>query len=110
MPHKIEPLHHLKSSHKLDWSECAPLLSDEKVLGVSRYLAESKGGYPQQLAAATGISPREAVMGIQKLEKCGIVRKDEEEIKEFGEEWAFYSLTSEGYRVIKDLKHIGKFE
>ena len=110
MAHKTEPRHLPKSSHKLEWDSCAPLLADKRVGVVFRSLAEFKGSYPQQLAATAGISPIEAVGEIKKLESCGFIEKDEKEIEELGEEWAFYALTSEGYRVVNDLKHLGKLE
>lgn len=79
---------------------------DELLRGVCESLAESKGGSPIQLAKATGISPKIIVGKIRELDGFGLIKKDDNEIKEFGEEWAFYALTSEGQRLCNDIKHL----
>lgn len=73
---------------------------------VYKFLAESKGGSPTQLAKTIGISPKIIVRKIKELDNYGLIKKDDKEIKEFGEEWAFYALTNGGYKLYNNFKNL----
>ncbi|MFA4934487.1 MAG: hypothetical protein WC568_01500 [Candidatus Methanoperedens sp.] len=81
--------------------------SNDVVREVLVSLGKSKGSSPAQLAVASAISSKKIVESIGELDKIGLVEKDEKEIKDFGEEWAFYKLKPEGYRIITELEQLG---
>lgn len=82
------------------------ILSDNIAVNICNTLAEFRGGSPIQLAMTIGINPKIIAGKIKELDSYGLIKKDENEIKEFGDIWAFYSLTNKGYRTNKMLSNL----
>lgn len=78
-------------------------LSQDDVKVISG-LDELRGSAPTQLSISTGVPTKNIVGSIEKLDKIGLIQKDENEIKEFGKKLAFYKLTNEGYQVAHGFK------
>jgi DNA-binding HxlR family transcriptional regulator len=94
-----------KKEIKEEHTKVQEIIFDNVSKNVCKSLAESRGSSPTQLAKTIGISPKIIVTKIKELDSHGFIKKDDNEIKQFGEEWAFYALTNDGYRLYNNLRH-----
>lgn len=71
-------------------------------------LAQLNGSAPSQLALVSGIPPTKVSKELEIMVKDGLVEKDKEEEREYGDAFAFYSLTPTGFRMAQEFKLTGK--
>jgi predicted transcriptional regulator len=67
-------------------------------------LAQLNGSAPTQLALVCGIPPTNVSEELEIMVKEGLVEKDEEEERKYGDAFAFYSLTPAGFRIAHEFK------
>jgi len=80
------------------------LMNDEVFMN----LAQANGSSAVEIALSTNIPPSMVASRLNTMIEQGFVQRDDEEVKNLGTHFAFYSLTPDGFEKAQTIKSKGK--